>query len=191
VRIETERLILRPYEIEDAVALFSIASDPNVGPHAGWKPHESVEESEQVLREILIPSGAFAVIEKAGGRLIGAIALEDDRYRPDANSRELGYWLVSDMWNRGLMTEAARAVMKYGFRIMGLSQIGICTAPDNVRSQAVIRKCGFVPEGRIRRTYKIYDGTLRDSMVYSITREEYEEKYGKDDVRPEYDEPFS
>ncbi|MBQ1484190.1 MAG: GNAT family N-acetyltransferase [Clostridia bacterium] len=181
MRIETEHLILRPYEIEDAVALFSVASDPNVGPHAGWKPHESVEESEQVLRDILLPAGAFAIVNKKDGRLIGAIALEPDRYRPDANSRELGYWLVSDMWNQGLMTEAARAVMKYGFRIMGLSQIGICTSPENVRSQAVIKKCGFTHEGRIRRTYKIFDGSLRDSMIYSITREEYEAMYGKDD----------
>ena len=183
MKIETERLILRPYEIEDAVALYSVASDPNVGIHAGWKPHESVEESEQVLRDILIPSGAFAIIDKDGGRLIGAIALEDDRYRPDANSKELGYWLVSDMWNRGLMTEAAMAVLKYGFRIMGLSMIGICTSPTNERSQAVIKKCGFTPEGRIRSTYRIYDGSLRDSMIYSMTREEYEAMYGAEDRR--------
>ena len=198
VRIETERLILRPWEDteEDVQALFSIASDPNVGVHAGWKPHADLDESRWVMREILLPPGAMSIIQKpeatgskpeamgskpeaaaTGGRIIGCTALEPDRLRPDANSRELGYWLVSTEWGKGYMTEAAKAMIAYGFDTLGLDQIGICTSRVNLRSQSVIKKCGFVYEGTIRRTYKIYTGELRDSQVYSMLRSEYEALY--------------
>jgi beta-lactamase class A len=60
------------------------------------------------------------------------------------------------------------------FREMGLAQVGICTSPDNLRSQSVIRKCGFVYEGTIRHSYETYTGECRDSMCFSILREEWE-----------------
>ena len=75
------------------------------------------------------------------------------------------------------MTEAAKEVIRFGFEELGLDQIGICTGEANRRSQRVIEKCGFKYEGTIRRTYKVYDGTLRDSMIFSMLKEEYEEQY--------------
>jgi RimJ/RimL family protein N-acetyltransferase len=74
------------------------------------------------------------------------------------------------------MTEAAAEVIRFAFEELGLDQIGICTGPENLRSKRVIEKCGFRYEGTIRRTYKIYDGTLRDSLIFSMLREEYEER---------------
>lgn len=73
------------------------------------------------------------------------------------------------------MTEAAKEVIRFAFEELGLSQIGICTGQANKRSQRVIEKCGFKYEGTIRRTYKVYDGTLRDSLLFSMLKEEYEE----------------
>ena len=175
--METERLILRPYTLDDVEALYAIASDPDVGIHAGWKPHESLEESREVLENIFLPSGAWAVIEKESNKIIGCVALENDRLRPDANSRELGYWLVSTKWGKGLMTEAAKRVIQHGFSELGLDQIGICTSPLNIRSQRIIEKCGFTYEGTLRRTYRTYDGSLRDSRIYSMLRSEFEELY--------------
>lgn len=78
------------------------------------------------------------------------------------------------------MTEAAREVIRFAFEELELEQIGICTGTANIRSQGVIRKCGFKYEGTIRRTYKVYDGSIRDSMVYSLLKEEYEAMQGKD-----------
>ena len=106
--------------------------------------------------------------------MIGVIALEHDKYRPDAKSKEIGYSLSEDFWGQGIMTEAAKAIMKYGFEELGLEIIGICTGEINKRSQRVIEKCGFQYEGKIRKTYEVFDGTLRDSLVYSILREEYD-----------------
>ena len=73
------------------------------------------------------------------------------------------------------MTEAAKAVMDYGFIEFDLVIMAICTSPSNKRSQRVIEKCGFKYEGCQRKGYHIYDGTDRDNYVYSILREEWED----------------
>ncbi|MGN0658146.1 MAG: GNAT family N-acetyltransferase [Emergencia sp.] len=177
--LETERLTLSMFTPDDAEDVYEYAKNPNVGPPAGWAPHGSVEESRQVIEEIFMPPEAWAVRIKNpdGSRspVKGVIALEPDRLRPEANSRELGYNLAEDCWGKGYMTEAAKEVIRFGFEELGLDQIGICTSRTNRRSQRIIEKCGFTYEGTLRRTYRIYDGTLRDSMVFSMLREEYEQ----------------
>ena len=70
--LETDRLLLRPFTEDDAEGLYAYASHPEVGPPAGWKPHESVEESLRVIREIFQPANSLAVIRKSDGRLIGS-----------------------------------------------------------------------------------------------------------------------
>ncbi|MGN0710183.1 MAG: GNAT family N-acetyltransferase [Anaerovoracaceae bacterium] len=173
-RIETGRLLLRPLAKSDAEEFYEYAKSDNVGPHAGWKPHESVEETEKIIEEIFLPNESFAIIHKETGRLIGVIALEPDKRRPDIPSREIGYSLSEEFWGCGYMTEAAKAVIKYGFEELGLEVIAICTSLVNERSARVIEKCGFKFEGVTRRCYKIYDGTARDSRVYSMLKEEWE-----------------
>lgn len=174
--IETERLLLTPWteSKEDAEGLYAYAKDPEVGPNAGWKPHESVEESAMIIREKFIPETTWAIREKADGKIVGSIGLMPDRRREDVNSREMGYSLAKDCWGKGYMTEAAKALMDYGFEEYGLVIMAICTGPDNKRSQRVIEKCGFKYEGLQRRGYHIYDGTDRDNLVFSILREEWE-----------------
>lgn len=173
-KLETERMTMIQFTLDDAQELYEYASSPNVGPPAGWEPHKSVEHSRQVIKELLIPTEAWAIRIKGEGKVVGIIGLEPDRLRPDANSRELGYNLAEDHWGHGYMTEAAREVLRFAFRELGLDQVGICTSKVNHRSQRVIEKCGFTYEGTIRRTYLTYDGSLRDSMVFSILKEEWE-----------------
>lgn len=174
--IETQRLLITPWteSREDAEGLYAYAKDPDVGPNAGWKPHESVEESAMIIREMFIPETTWAIREKESGRIIGSIGLMPDKRREDVNSREMGYSLAKDCWGKGYMTEAAKALMNYGFEEYGLVVMAICTGPDNKRSQRVIEKCGFKYEGRQRKGYHIYDGTDRDNLVFSILREEWE-----------------
>lgn len=175
--LETERLILNEWTLSDAEDLYAYAKNPNVGPHAGWSPHKSVDESKEIITELFLPVGAWAIRLKESGRVVGSIGLEPDKYRPDANSREMGYSLAEDQWGKGIMTEAATAVLHFGFRELGLDQMGICTGELNKRSQRVIEKCGFRYEGTLRRNYKVYDGSIRDSMIFSMLRSEYEEMY--------------
>lgn len=176
--IYTERLLLTPWRvcIEDAKGLYAYAKDPDVGPNAGWKPHESVEESLKIIEELFVPEkNTWAIREKESNKIVGSISLLFDRRREDVNSREMGYSLAKDCWGKGYMTEAARALMDYGFEKYNLVVMSICTSPTNKRSQRVIEKCGFKYEGLQRRGYHIYDGSDRDNLMFSILREEWQE----------------
>ena len=180
-RIETERLILDKWTTseEDIKGLYEYAKNPDVGPNAGWKPHDSEAESREIIEKMLIPHDVWAIREKASGKVIGSIGLEPDKRRENVNSREMGYSLAKESWGKGYMTEAARAVIDYAFEELDLVVLAICTGPENKRSQRVIEKCGFKFEGIQRKGYHIYDGTDRDNLVYSMLREEWEEsRYG-------------
>ena len=177
--LETERLILKPWKEEYAESLFAYAKDPDVGPHAGWKPHESVEESLNIIKILFLPSEVWAVTIKSSGKIIGSVGLEPDKRRPGVKSREIGYSLAKEYWGKGVMTEAASAALKFAFDELQLDVVSACTSPSNQRSQKVIQKCGLVYEGTERRTYKIYDGSVRDSKCYSMLREEWEALKGK------------
>ena len=175
-RIETERLILDKWTTsrEDVEGLYGYARDPEVGPNAGWKPHESAEESREIIEELFIPHDVWAIREKETGKVVGSIGLEPDRRRENVNSREMGYSLAKESWGKGYMTEAAKAVIDYAFENLGLVVLAICTGPQNKRSQRVIEKCGFKFEGVQRKGYHIYDCSDRDNLVYSMLREEWE-----------------
>ncbi len=175
--IETERLILSPWtnSEEDVAELFAYAKNPNVGPHAGWAPHKTIEESRRIVEEIFLKEeNAWAIRDKATGKIIGSISLFEDTAREGVASREIGYNLAEECWGKGYMTEAAKAVIEFGFREKDLVIIAVRTSAVNIRSQRVVEKCGFTYEGTLRKTYRIYDGTDRDSRFYSILREEWE-----------------
>lgn len=197
-KIETKRMILDKWSKKDARDLFAYASTPNVGPLAGWKPHESIAESKLRIKKLFIPNGIWKITLKDGilqsdlggaagtkidnkkeyktGVAIGSIGFEFDPRRPEINARELGYSLAEEYWGLGLMTEAGRAVIDYGFSAMGLYVISIETAPDNLRSQRVIEKLGFKYEGCLRDSYLTIEDKVRDTLVYSILRSEWEEQ---------------
>lgn len=175
--IETERLILTPWTTseEDVRGCYEMAKDPDVGPNAGWKPHESIEESKMIIETIFMPFDVWAIRNKATGEIMGSIGLENDKRREGVNSKELGYWIGKKYWGKGYMTEAAKAVIDFAFEEFDLVVLAICTGPHNKRSQSVIKKCGFQFEGIQRKGYHILDGTDRDNLVFSMLREEWEE----------------
>ena len=175
--IETERLLLTPWtnSDEDVAGLYAWASNPNVGPNAGWKPHESLEESRKIIEELFLnETDTFAIRDKATGEIIGNISVFKDSARENVKSMEVGYALKYECWGNGYMTEACRAIMKHAFEKYDLVILSIRTSEVNVRSQRVIEKCGFKYEGTLRRAYHIYTGEDRNSRIYSITREEWE-----------------
>ncbi len=108
-QIETERLILRMWKRKDAEALYEYAKDPDVGPHAGWKPHESVKESKIIISELFRRNMTWCIVEKETGRPIGSIGFEADSIRKDINSREMGYSLAKSCWKKGYMTRPQSA----------------------------------------------------------------------------------
>jgi RimJ/RimL family protein N-acetyltransferase len=175
--LETERLILRRWEESDAESLFQYASDPAVGPIAGWPPHESIEESRAVIREVFCGKEAYALCRKADGRAIGAIELKL-RGHTDMTDRddecELGYWLGKPFWGLGLMPEAVRALLRRAFVDLGMQKVWCGYYDGNDRSKRVQEKCGF----RYRWTTENLDVPLlhekRTGHVSCLTREEWD-----------------
>lgn len=176
INMETERLRLTPWSTKDAEALFAYASNEAVGPPAGWKPHESVGESTEIIRTIFMKNLVWKICLKETGQIIGSVGLEPDKRRDGIRSKEMGYSLGYDYWGNGYMTEAATKVKEYAFEELDLEVLAIQTGPENLRSQSIIKKLGFVYEGKLRKAYKVYTGFDRDVLVYSITRDEWLQK---------------
>lgn len=144
--IETERLILRPWRDPDAEELYKHAKDPEVGPAAGWPPHISVKNSREIIRNVLSATGTFAVVDKASGCAVGSIGLmvgaSSSIGLPDTEA-ELGYWIGKAYWGRGLIPEAAQAILRYAFEDLGLSKVWCGYYEGNSKSKRVQEKCGF------------------------------------------------
>jgi len=171
--LTTQRLILREFREEDLDDFYGYAKNPNVGPNAGWKPHESKEESLQMLRSFIHQKEAWAIIDKNANKVIGSIGLHNDVRRNNYRVKMLGYVLDEAYWGKGLMTEAAKRVIKYAFEDLNLDLISVYHYPFNIGSKRVIQKCGFHYEGTLRLADTIYDGSVYDIVCYSLTKEEY------------------
>lgn len=176
---ESERLIMRPFRDGDEGDIYDYAKDPDVGPHAGWKPHDNIDESRSVLKMFMDTEDelTFALVEKESGKVIGSLGLMKDFRRQGDGILEMGYVLGKNYWGRGLMTEAAKAAIKFSFEELGLGLLTIYHFDYNMRSKRVIEKCGFKFEGVLRSGSKIFDGRVYDSFCYSMTKEEYEKIY--------------
>ena len=149
--METERLILRPWCESDAEALFKYASDPDVGPRAGWPPHKSVEESLQIIRTVFNTPTMWAVELKETGEAIGCVgylpASVSNLHIPD-DQCEVGYWIGKPYWGRGICTEALRLVIDYCFNVKHFTTLWGDFFPSNPASGRVMTKCGFIDTGR-------------------------------------------
>lgn len=159
--IETERLLLRPFRESDAEAFFECCQNPNIGNNAGWKPHGSLEESQEILRSVFISqSGIWAITLKEDERLIGSVGIIPDPKRENPQARMLGYWLDESHWGKGYMTEAVQSVLDYGFNTLQLNLITANCYPHNERSQKVLKRHGFIYEGTLHQAELTYDGHL-------------------------------
>lgn len=149
--METDRILLRAWQEEDAGALFKYAQDPEVGPRAGWPPHKSVEDSLEVIRSVFSSEGMWAVIWRETGEPIGCVG-----YLPASASNlsisddeaEVGYWIARPYWNKGICTEALRLVIEYCFEQKGFRVLWGDYFPENPASGKVMQKCGFKDTGR-------------------------------------------
>ena len=114
--LHSERLLLRNIQIDDLEDIFEYSSTPKVGPNAGWKPHETKEETLDIMQAIFLnQETVWGIILKENGKMVGSIGLVKDDRRDNKKVRMLGYAIGENYWGKGLMTEAARAVIRYGF----------------------------------------------------------------------------
>lgn len=175
--LETERLILRRWEESDAEDLYIYASNPDVGPIAGWPPHQSVEESLDVIKNVLNGKEAYAICLKEDRKAIGAIELKLNGHT-DMTERddecELGYWLGKLFWGQGLMTEAAREILRHAFEDICMSKVWCGYYEGNAKSKHVQEKVGF----KYQWTTEGVDVPLmhekRTGHVNAMTKEEWQ-----------------
>lgn len=145
--LETDRLILRPWNKEDGNRLYELASDSHVGPPCGWSPHKNIRESKAVLRDVLINEYTFAICEKESKAVIGNIALMpyyESRFAQNEEEAEIGFWLGYPYWGNGYMVEACVRMVKYGLEEKGFQTIWCAHNLDNHNSMRVQKKSGFV-----------------------------------------------
>lgn len=115
--IETERLVLRPITEGDAQDIFEYCQNPNVGIHAGWKPHDSIEETREIMKTIFLgQESVFGMTLKETGKLFGTIGLMPDPKRQNDKAMMLGYAISEDYWGNGYATEANPC--GYGFWVL-------------------------------------------------------------------------
>lgn len=172
--METQRLLLRPFNEGDLKDFFECCHNPNLGNNAGWKPHDTLEESWEFLHTVFLnQENIWAMVDKKTSHLIGSIGLIPDPKRENPKARMTGYWLKESYWRQGLMTEAMRAVLTYGFKTLGLDLITANCYPSNQRSQRVLERHGFLCEGTLHQAEQIYTGEIYDHLCYYLESTSY------------------
>jgi len=174
--IETERLILRRFSMEDADSMMrNWVSDDDVQSMYGEPSYKTKEEVEALISEFIKRcqggySYRWSVIEKASGECIGQVAY----FLVDSQGAfgEIEYCIGSAFQGKGYATEATKAVIDFGFRRIGFNKVQICVRPSNTSSKRVIEKCGFTYEGALRDYFRI-NGEFEDRLYYSILKEEW------------------
>ncbi|GAB6876810.1 GNAT family N-acetyltransferase [Thermaerobacter litoralis] len=174
--LETPRLILRPLTLDDVDDVYAYASDPEVARYTTWEAHRSLEDSrtfvEAVVRAYRDDRNApWAMVLRETGRVIGTVDFV--AWAPQHARAELGYAMGRAYWGRGLMTEAVRTLIDYGFSRMGLNRIEARCIPENRASARVMEKAGMRYEGLLREVM-FSKGRFVDLCLYAILRREWE-----------------
>ncbi|GHS94775.1 N-acetyltransferase [Bacteroidia bacterium] len=177
MELQTERMILRPWQDSDAEALYAIASNPEVGLNAGWEPHKSVEHSREMIRTIFSEKEFYAIVLKDTNELVGCVGflLGDAKHskKMGDNDAEAGYWIGVPYWGQGLIPEAMRELIRHGFEDLALDAIWEGYYEGNIRSKRVADKLGFIYQFTEAENEK--DSPLhltQDIHFYCITKQE-------------------
>ncbi len=174
--LETERLVLRPYSLADAPSVQRMCGDPAIAATTLAIPHPYPDGAAE--QWISTHADSFrqgtevtlAITLKPDGQVVGSIALSINK---NHRRGELGYMVAKEHWNRGYCTEAARAVMDYGFGVLGLNRIQAMHFPRNAASGRVMQKLGMTREGLLRQYVSNRSG-LEDVVFYSMLHREFE-----------------
>ena len=142
--LQTDRLILRPWQEDDAKDLYFYAKDREIGLPAGWPPHDSVENSLHIIRTVFSKPETYAVCLKENNRAIGSIGFHRNDLAQNDDEYELGYWIGKEYWGQGLVPEAAREMLRYAFNDLKMNRIWCGYYEGNEKSKKVQEKLGFV-----------------------------------------------
>ncbi|HTN84231.1 MAG TPA: GNAT family protein [Sorangium sp.] len=172
--LTTPRLRLRALEPGDAERILRIQSDPEVNRYLGRAPFSSLAEAEQRIDVITAgirehTSINWGITLQESGELVGDACFW--RWNKPHRWAEIGYDLLPAFWKRGIMTEALRAILRFGFESMDLHRVEAQLTPENHASARVLERLGFTREGQHRQNW-YYDGRYTDTAVYGLLRDE-------------------
>lgn len=179
IRLETKRLVLRPFVIEDAPAMYqNWANDPQVTRFLTWTPHENVEETKRILSEWIAQYQNLdyycwgIAFREDEGNVIGNISVV--RQDPSVDSVIIGYCLGRRFWGQGLMPEAFSEVIRFFFEVEKAGRIQADHDTNNPNSGKVMEKCGLRQEGILRRGGRNCQG-ICDECIHGMVAEDYAE----------------
>lgn len=170
--LETERLRLRAFVVDDAKALYEMRSDDRVMKYLGRDKMKSEKEAQEYIQKVSNEAKENKAIEwaitmKGENQVIGKLGYW--RIMPQHRRAEIGYTLTTEYFGKGIMSEAVSAVVKFGFEVMLLHSIEANLDPENVKSSQLLIRNGFVKEGHFRQSY-FYNGVFTDTGSYSLLR---------------------
>ncbi|MFV8327424.1 GNAT family N-acetyltransferase [Flavobacterium sp. ZS1P14] len=168
--LETERLVLRRIDVNDVNEIFTLRSNPET---MKYIPRPLVKTTEDALDHIAMIDAKienneginWGITLKDNPKLIGIIG--HYRIKPENYRAEIGYMLLPEFNGKGIMPEAVKEVVNYGFTVMQLHSIEAILDPENFGSEKVLQKSGFVKEAYLKEN-EFYDGRFLDSVIYSI-----------------------
>jgi len=177
-RLETDRLVLRPWEEKDASVLYEYAKDDKVGPIAGWPVHSSEENSREIIKDVLSKEGTYAVVLKETNLPVGSIGLmigkESNIDIPDTEA-EIGYWIGVPYWGQGLIPEAVREMMRYAFEELNMEKLWCGYFAGNEKSCRVQEKCGFIYHHTNENIHWKLMDDIRTENITCITKKQWSE----------------
>ena len=178
IRIETPRLLLRPFRHADAPDLFAVYSDPQVFRHIPIGDWKHVDEAHQrIARDVnMMAEGTYvrlAVERREDARVIGEVLLFN--FARESRRAEIGYALARRAWGRGYAAEALPPLVELGFRDLELNRIEAIIDPRNTASAKVLGRLGFRHEGTLRE-HCVVRGETSDSGLYGLLRAEWSGK---------------
>lgn len=145
--IETERLTLRAWQESDAALLYKYASDPDIGPIAGWPPHTSEENSREIIRSVFTDLETYAIVLKETDEPVGCCGIVFANSLHTAEMKhgeaEIGYWIGKPYWCQGLIPEAVKALLSRCFNELELNNVWCGYYDGNTKSKRVCEKSGF------------------------------------------------
>ena len=176
MKFVTERLILRQWKEADAESLYKYAKDPLVGPIAGWPVHTSVQNSLDIIRNVLSVPETYAVCLKEDNKAIGSIGLKlngsTDMTQKD-DECELGYWIGVPFRGQGFIPEAAREILRYGFEELNMNKIWCGYYDGNIKSKRVQEKLGFIYQFTTENLEVKLMRDVRTGHVNCLTKEHW------------------
>ncbi|HNT30147.1 MAG TPA: GNAT family N-acetyltransferase [bacterium] len=170
--LETEHLLLRSMKLSDAEDMFDYAADEQVTRYLTWTPHQSVDDSRKFLEYVLSrydkgePEN-WGMELKESSTFIGTCGFME--IIREHNRAEIGYAMSRSYWGKGLMTEAVKAAINFGFETLGLNRIQARCDVPNIGSARVMEKAGMQYEGTLRQ-WDLIKGEYRDVKLYAVLK---------------------